>query len=206
MIQLFSDIITNHKVAREGGQLRSDTLRMITKKKYHVDIGLYSYGGCFNHDFNVGGLEVIIGRYCSFATHVHYFGASHPVEKCVMSPFFYNRTLGLNVEDVPRSRLLIGNDVWVGEGVIITKNCKEIGNGAVIGAGTVLTKSVPPYSICYGNPGVVHKYRFDETERQMLNDSQWWTFSPEELMEFYAIMEDPVLFATEILKRKKGNS
>jgi acetyltransferase-like isoleucine patch superfamily enzyme len=45
----------------------------------------------------------------------------------------------------------IGDDVFVGPGVIIMPNVK-IGDGAVITAGSVVTKSVPELTMVRGNP------------------------------------------------------
>lgn len=33
----------------------SSDLREYYKKVYKVDVGMYSYGGCFSPDFNMGG-------------------------------------------------------------------------------------------------------------------------------------------------------
>ena len=206
MISRIKTAIENRIITKEGGQMFSGTLRKLTYERYHVNVGLYSYGGCFNADFNIGGLEVSVGRYCSFAQHIHYYGASHPFEKAVMSPFFYNRTLGLDVVDVQRSSLNIGNDVWIGDGVIITRNCTSIGDGAVIGAGTIVTKDVPAFSIFYGNPGVIHKYRFSNIEMDALKKSKWWLKSPNELMDFYQYMDNPLLFAEKIMQKSGDQS
>ena len=54
---------------------------------------------------------------------------------------------------------MIGDDVWIGDGVMILTGCTSIGNGCVVGARTVVTKDVPPYSIIVGNPGKIVKYR-----------------------------------------------
>jgi acetyltransferase-like isoleucine patch superfamily enzyme len=47
--------------------------------------------------------------------------------------------------------IIIEDDVWLGSRVIILKGIK-IGEGTVVGAGSIVTKSLPPYSICVGNP------------------------------------------------------
>lgn len=48
--------------------------------------------------------------------------------------------------------LEIGDEVWLGEGVVITGNVKKIGTGAVVGAGAVVTKDVAPWTIVGGIP------------------------------------------------------
>lgn len=126
--------LLSKEVAREGGEKTSSLLRKRVWQQHHVDVGMYSYGGCFDPSFNIGGTGVTVGRYCSIAQNVSYYGASHPVNHAVMSPWFYNRAFsGLDVEDVKRHHLEIGNDVWIGSNVIITQACRSIGNGAVIG-------------------------------------------------------------------------
>lgn len=70
--------------------------------------------------------------------------------------------------DIPMNRqgntneepIVIGNDVWIGAGVIILGGVK-IGNGAIIGAGSVVTKSVEPYSVVAGNPARFVRSRKD---------------------------------------------
>jgi acetyltransferase-like isoleucine patch superfamily enzyme len=53
---------------------------------------------------------------------------------------------------VTRERdIVIGDDVWIGAGTIITAGV-EIGDGAVIGAGSVVRRSVPAGVIVAGNP------------------------------------------------------
>ena len=52
-----------------------------------------------------------IGRYCSFAQDVRYFGANHPLNYVSTSPYFYTKLFGSNVKDVKRGHLVIENDV-----------------------------------------------------------------------------------------------
>ena len=48
----------------------------------------------------------------------------------------------------------VGNNVWIGAGVVITKGV-TIGEGSVIAAGAVITKDVPPGVIAGGVPGKI---------------------------------------------------
>lgn len=74
-------------------------------------------------------------------------------------------------------KIIIGNDVWIGQGVtIIKKHGIRIGNGAVIGAGTLVTKDVPDYAIVVGTPARIIKYRFKPEVIEELIKIQWWDF------------------------------
>ncbi|MBP3451783.1 MAG: acyltransferase [Agathobacter sp.] len=57
------------------------------------------------------------------------------------------------------SPLNIGNDVWIGDNVIITAGCSNIGEGSILAAGSVVTKAVEPYSVVGGNPAKIIRYR-----------------------------------------------
>lgn len=59
--------------------------------------------------------------------------------------------------------VFIGNDVWIGDRVIILPGV-HIGDGAVIAAGAVVTKDVPPCAIVGGVPARVLKYRGEKNE------------------------------------------
>lgn len=197
-IPIVGNKIFNFYVRKEGGQTKSKLLRYYyKKKKVHVD--LYTYGGCFSENFNNGG-EIEVGKFCSIATNVSYFGANHPFNQVSQSAYFYNKSFGLDVKDVERSKLVIGNDVWVGFGTIITCNCKNIGNGAVIGAGSVVTHDVPPYAIVAGNPARIIKMRFSEEVITALEDSHWWDSNPEDLFELYVDMREPMTFVKKLGK------
>ncbi|WP_270838678.1 sugar O-acetyltransferase [Peptacetobacter hiranonis] len=50
----------------------------------------------------------------------------------------------------------IGNNVWIGGGVIIMPGV-TIGDNVVIGAGSVVTKDIPSDTIAYGNPCKVRR-------------------------------------------------
>ena len=188
-------------IKKEGGQQESITLRLLYSEKYNTNVELYSYGGCFNEEFNVGG-HVNIGRYCSFAKNVHYYGANHPIKHATTSPYFYNKSFGFEVKDVERSSLTVGNDVWIGANVIITSRCKHIGNGVVVGGGSVVTKDIPNYAIVVGSPAKIIGYRFSDEVIKRLEKSEWWSLSPNQLIKFYEYIDNPIEFANEILQYK----
>lgn len=57
----------------------------------------------------------------------------------------------------------VGNDVWIGHGVIIIAGV-TIGDGAIVAAGSVVTKDVEPCTIVGGNPAKFIKRRFSTEE------------------------------------------
>lgn len=54
----------------------------------------------------------------------------------------------------PKHAVVIGDDVFLGAGVIVLKGV-HVGRGSVVGAGSVVTSDVPPYSVAAGNPAVL---------------------------------------------------
>ena len=199
-IPIFGKLFLKIIVKFQHGEIKSNSLRKYYKKKYSTSVGLYSYGFCFNKNFNNGG-GVEIGRFCSIAKNVHYFGANHPIYSLSSSAIFFNKKLNkYPVKDVSRSNLQIGNDVWIGYGAIITCNCKKIGDGVIIGAGSIVTKDVPDYAIVAGNPARIIKYRFDKKTIDLLKESKWWNLDDYEIMEFYDMFDKPVDFIKKLNK------
>ncbi|MCD9184899.1 MAG: sugar O-acetyltransferase [Pyrinomonadaceae bacterium] len=84
--------------------------------------------------------EVRIGNNVMFAPKVQIYTAYHPLEPEI-------RRTQLEYA----SPVTIGDDVWLGGGVIVCPNV-EIGAGTTIGAGSVVTKSIPPGVFAAGNP------------------------------------------------------
>lgn len=165
---------------RNDREFWSPTLRRLYKDFYGLDIGLGSYG-CFNVAAFPPG--TVIGRYSSIAEGVWTFNGNHPIGAPSMHPLFYNKTLGLDVKDIPRRNLRIGHGTWIGRNALITPSCSEIGNGAVVGAGSIVTHDVPPYAVVVGNPAKVIKYRFTPPVIEMIEKSKWWELSEKELRE-----------------------
>ena len=72
-----------------------------------------------------------------------------------------------------KSKVLIGNDVWIGARAVILGGV-TIGDGAVIGGGAVVTKDVEPYTIVAGNPARVIRKRFTDEQIDFLLNFKWW--------------------------------
>ena len=129
-----------------------------------------------------------IGRFTSIAGNVCTVNGFHPSTKIVSThPMFYstkNYLLGSFVKnDIfdeyrfansdGQYDVVIGNDVWIGYGVILLAGVK-IGDGAIIAAGAVVTKDVEPYTVVGGVPAKKIKQRFDDTDIDLLLRYPWW--------------------------------
>lgn len=169
----FRNIILSLIKRLEKGQMRSKTLRRIFLHYHGIEIGMYSYGGCF--DPVLFRAKTKIGRYCSFATGVCRLKGNHPMRYRSMHPFFFSPYFGyVQKQLIHKSELVIGNDVWVGQNAIILSSVKRIGDGAVIGAGAVVTKDVPDFAVVVGNPAKILRYRFSEETQLKIKASKWW--------------------------------
>lgn len=62
---------------------------------------------------------------------------------------------------LPVEPIVIGDDVWIGDRVIILAGVK-IGKGVILGAGTVVAKSIPDWAIVVGNPAKILRFRNDQ--------------------------------------------
>jgi len=168
---------------QEGGFMYSGSLRVILKKYYAVHAGPYSYGPCLSPGALPRGTS--IGNYCSFAGNIRVFRRNHPVERASQHPAFYNHLLGYLSEDSIHvdedNPLTIGNDVWIGQNVIIAPRCKTIGDGAIIAAGAIVSANVPAFAIVGGIPAKHIKWRFSEEIQRELSLLRWWDRDLDEL-------------------------
>lgn len=172
----------------EGGQAFSTTIRKLMGKYHGIEIGIGTYGPCFNLDQTWAGKgNLTVGRYTSIAKGVCIYTRNHPYDRPSTSPLFYSAAFHewnhLAKDAAEYGKLSIGNDVWIGQYAVILPSCHKIGDGAVIGAGAIVTKDVPDYAIVAGNPGRVIKYRFDNDTMRRLQEEKWWLKEPHELMQ-----------------------
>lgn len=94
--------------------------------------------------------KIIIGDNALIAPNVQIYTAFHPTnakdrfgETKADGSFEFYKTITAPV--------IIGNNVWIGGGVIIMPGI-TIGDNVVIGAGSVVTKDILSNKIAYGNP------------------------------------------------------
>jgi carbonic anhydrase/acetyltransferase-like protein (isoleucine patch superfamily) len=74
-------------------------------------------------------------------------------------------------------RVIIGNDVWIGHGVIVLPGV-AVGNGAVLAADAVVTRDVAPYTVVGGVPARTIRERFSRETAARLDRIAWsdWPF------------------------------
>lgn len=164
---IFAKIDNRSKISRKA-RLYSGA------KSISSSVGDYSY---------IGGNTVLvhttIGKYCSIAGDCHIGMGNHTVDYLSTSPIFTEKHNGTGSSWVkhtsknPYTPIRIGNDVWIGLGVMIMGGV-NIGDGAVIGAGSIVTKDVPPYAVVAGVPSRIIRYRFSEEDIIILNKLKWW--------------------------------
>ena len=150
------------------------------------------------------GSNVKVGRYTEIAVGCSRMGWRHPIEAVTINSAVFNfyrenvydyftryeREYGsLEKKIVPtpqpqREKIVIGNDVWIGQDVVLKGNI-SIGDGAVICSNSVVTKDVPAYSIVGGVPAKVIKYRFSDKICEELIATKWFEY---ELGEYSSVI------------------
>lgn len=120
-----------------------------------------------NADFGKGN-DIVIGDYSGLGVNCKVRGPLEIGANVMMGPEVRIMTSKHNTSrtdipmrlqgDLPKQKVTIGDDVWIGARVIILPGI-SIGMGAIIGAGAVVTKNVPEYTVVAGVPAKVIKLR-----------------------------------------------
>ena len=92
------------------------------------------------------GRDVLVAPGCAFYTYDHEFKIGKSIKQQPL---------------VSKGGIVIGDDAWIGFGVIVLDGAK-IGKGAIVGAGSLVRSTIPDRAIAVGNPARVIRYR--ETE------------------------------------------
>ena len=149
-----SQIINQAESAELRSQLLKETFGRTGKKIYLEPVINFDYGynifvgENFYANFNCTFLDVStieIGDNCMFAPNVQLYTATHPLHPV-------KRNSGLEYA----KPIKIGDNVWLGGGVIVTPGV-TLGNNVVVGAGSVVTKSFPDNVVIAGNPARIIK-------------------------------------------------
>lgn len=169
-------------------------------------IGRGSYIGADGHFSNTR-----IGRYCSIGNRVKVVASIHPARMYVSThPAFFSlaKQAGFTyaktqifteqkyLDDKNGVLVSIGNDVWIGDEVMILGGVK-INDGAIIGSKALVTKDVMAYSIVGGVPAKQIGSRFNEAEIEFLQKFKWWNKEENWIFENWQFFQDIKKFKQE---------
>ena len=125
-------------------------------KKVNIEQGALFSARVSLGDYSGIGINARINGTCTIGSHVM-MGADVVV---ITHNHEFSRTdIPMMSQGFEQERpVTIGNDVWIGDRVIILPGV-TVGDGSILAAGAVVTKDVPPYAIAAGVPAKVIKMR-----------------------------------------------
>lgn len=136
-----------------------------------------------NGNFKVKGHGTLhIGSYCAIGEDVKVILSNHNFNYVSMQYTFYRKNFDEFPYDLEKGKTVIGNDVWIGDNVLILPNI-NIGDGAILGGGAVVTKDIEPYTIVAGNPAKIIRKRFTEDKIEKSLKSEWWNWDENKIVE-----------------------
>ncbi len=136
------------------------------------------------------GQKFHAGNFCSIGSEVSIFlGGNHRTDWITTFPFSALDPEAVSIPGHPHSRgdVLLGHDVWLGQGSAILSGVK-IGNGACVSAYAVVTKDVPDYAIVAGNPAKIRRWRFTPQQIERLLLVKWWDWPEETIQKHYPLL------------------
>lgn len=191
-------MVTNINLNRANQKkLEKIGLRILHQQRYRIDDNISLEMPCNLQNFFISNFEmgafshveskrgqsyVKIGRYSCIAANSKLNVSNHPLNWLSIAAFQYcdnffgekNDNCLKNIES-KQSITEIGNDVWIGDSVVIKAGVK-IEDGAIVGAGAVVIKDVPAYAIVAGVPAKIIRYRFEPSIIERLLTLKWWEY------------------------------
>lgn len=100
---------------------------------------------------------VTIGERCLFGPAVQLATAKHPLRVAERRTPLEDVEIGSAAWRTLTSPITVGDDVWLGSGVIVLAGV-SIGDRSTVGAGAVVTEDVPPDTLALGTPAKVIRH------------------------------------------------
>lgn len=176
-IRIGANVATNGSILEGKNQIHTNT----------VFVGSYlGKGSYIGTDGYFSGAQ--IGKFCSIGNRVKIVNAIHPSSLFVSThPAFFSLSIQAGftyakeqcfqeqkfLDEEDKIAVSIGNDVWIGDEVMIMGGIK-IHDGAIIGTRAIVTKDVQAYAIVGGIPAKLIRKRFNEEEIEFLLRFRWW--------------------------------
>ena len=134
-------------VSKRGSIIINGKIRIIDYVELQSDGELLIGNGCGINSFSriIAFNKIILGDNVSIAQFVSILDHDHS---------FVLKNNKIDFSGFTTSPIVIGNNVWIGDKVTITKGVK-IGDNVVIGANSVVTKDIPSNSLAGGIPARV---------------------------------------------------
>nr|WP_049962414.1 CatB-related O-acetyltransferase [Oribacterium sp. FC2011] len=184
--------IISHDLCMEDIRKWAYSTNECLRKRTDVSIGDYTYGCPFVR--TGGGIaKLTIGKFCAIARDVSIQLVSDHhldwISAYGLGSIIHGLSTRCTKDDlVYKGDVEIGNDVWIGERVIILPGVK-IGDGAAIAAGSIVTKDVMPYTLVGGVPAKRIKDRFDKDSVAKLLEIQWWNWDADRIIQAKDLIE-----------------
>ncbi len=157
---------TYNSTAERQEDLRAEVLRallghcgqdVIIRPPLLLDYGInFSIGDRSFVNYNLVALDVAritIGEDCFLGPNVQLLTPSHPIEPGPRRARWESA-----------KPIVLGNNVWLGGGVIVLPGV-TIGDNTIVGAGSVVTKDLPADVVAVGNPARIVRHIEDTDDR-----------------------------------------
>jgi acetyltransferase-like isoleucine patch superfamily enzyme len=144
----------------------------------NVAVGDYSYSSevslLLASPWKGSNVPLVIGKYCSIGPSVAIeLSTGHDTSDRALYPLSVDELEGRSYS---KGGVFIGNDVWIGQGVLIRSGVK-LGNSSVVAAKSVVVHDVPDYCVVAGAPAKVISHR----QRPDWVSDPWWEWGDDKL-------------------------